>query len=625
MNDDRRGMVDISGWQVDGTSLAGRPFVGWDGEGITFPGDIAQSYVLFGASSSPEHRIISQSLSTVECLELLLSVEREIPDALHVGFGFGYDVNMILRDVPYDMLERLYGTGHVTWNGYRLHWLPGKWFNVKQGTTTLRVFEAFGFFQSSFLIACEKFLGEDDPLLVTIREGKQRRRSFTFDELDTVIIPYWETELQLFVRLMNTLRRDLVGAGFKLHSWHGPGAVANTVLKSRGVREHLQDTPELVNRAAQYAYAGGRFELFRCGHHPGKVWQYDINSAYPAAIAQLPSLADVEWEYTETFDADTFGVWYVEHTSSATPERMFNDPGPVFYRDPRGHVSFPPMVAGWYWTPEAELISDEVRHGWVARHEGLLPFSWVPEMYAQRAAWKHEGNSSERALKLALNSLYGKMAQRAGWKPGGKIPVWHQLEWAGWVTAATRRKIWDAIAENPDAVIAAETDAVFTTEPLHGLDLGSDLGQWSETTYDWLTYVQSGLWFGMLKGKIVEKYRGFDKGSLPHSRVLEHLADPSTTLYGDTTRFIGLGIALNTNAVWRSWITGPRSIRIGGGGKRAHLPATCHECQNEIPLTEQLHSLSIITSGGRSQPHSLPWNQIVPPALRTDDQIASWQ
>lgn len=616
-------MADLERVLHDETFAASRPFVGWDGEGVTFPTDNAQSYVLFGASSSNSHRRISRSLPTTECLDLLLEVEKEIPEAIHVGFGFGYDVNMILRDVPYDLLVRLYKSGHVSWDDYKLDWLPGKWFNVKRGKTTVRVFETFGFFQSSFLIACEKFLGRDDPLLVTIREGKARRRTFEFSELETVIVPYWETELELFVRLMNTLRRDLKGAGFKLHSWHGPGAVANTVLRSQGVQHHQSSSPELVVRASQFAYAGGRFELFRCGHHPGKVWQYDINSAYPTAIAELPSLNDVEWEYVETFEPGSFGVWYVQRISRSDPGRQLIEPGPLFYRDAHGHVSFPPITAGWYWTPEAELVADCVRWGWVARTNGERPFSWVPGMYDTRARWKRQGNSSERALKLALNSLYGKMAQRAGWSPGRAIPKWHQLEWAGWVTSATRRKIWDAIQLNPVAMIAAETDAVFCTEPLDGLDLGSGLGQWSETTYDWLTYIQSGLWFGSQDGELVEKYRGFDRGSIPHSRVMDTLAY-GVPLHGDTTRFIGLGIAMNTNLVWRSWVTGPRAVAIGGGGKRAHVLANCPECQTGVPLSESLHTLSVVTSGGRSHPHSLPWTDEPTTVLRSDDGLQRW-
>lgn len=600
--------------------------MGWDGEGITYPGDTQQSYVLFGASSDPRHRRIGRSLSTVSCLDLLLEVESELPTAIHMGFGFGYDVNMILRDVPYGSLERLYKSHHVTWNGYHLDWLPGKWFNVRKGKTTVRVFEAFGFFQSSFLIACEKFLGKDDPLLKRIADGKQQRKQFEWGELHSTIVPYWEAELEMFVRLMETLRNDLVGAGFKLHSWHGPGAVANTVLKSRGVDEHKSDPPPDVKEASRYAYAGGRFELFRCGHHPGKVWQYDINSAYPAATTQLPSFARGEWRYTETFDPTSdstrFGVWSVERVSHDADMRHAH---PCFYRDKQGNVSFPPITAGWYWTPEAELVADHVTGGWVFDHDGSLPFSWVEEMYEQRKIWKAEGNSSERALKLALNSLYGKMAQRAGWNERGQIPKWHQLEWAGYITSATRRKMWDAMQLAGSSLIAVETDAVFCTEPLPELDTGKALGQWSETVYDWMTYVQSGMWFGSLEGELVEKYRGFDRGSLPHDRVLRHLREPSTPLYGDTTRFVGLGIALHTNAVWRSWVTGPRRVQVGGGGKRAHIVANCDACRTGVSFADGLHELSVTTAGGRSHPHALPWvDDPIISMLRLEDELTAW-
>lgn len=589
-----------------------RRFVAWDGEGISYTPGQAQSYVLFGNSDG--QRICSTDLGTVECLELLLSAKR---DAIHIGFALGYDFNMILKDLPHRSLWRLYRTGEIRWSGYIIKRVPGKWLHVrkpKSGKPGVKLFDVFGYFQSSFVKACEEYLGKDNPELVRIREGKLRRKEFAYEELQTEIVPYWEAELRLMVRLMDALREDFTNAGIKISSWHGPGAVATSVFKSYGIQVHKAESRPEVLEASRYAYAGGRFELFQCGHYPHAVWEYDINSAYPAAIAELPNLSKGCWEHVGEFEPGSFGIWRINFQSGEGFRAQLYQPKPLFYRDKHGGVSFPSISNGWYWTPEAELVKDSVQDGWVLRHDESKPFGFVHDMYETRRQWKKEGNSAQRALKLALNSLYGKMAQRSGWKPGEAIPPWHQLEWAGFVTSSVRAKLWNAISINPQSVIAVETDAIFSTQKLN-LPIGEELGSWEATEFDWITYVQSGFYYAGQNGTTIEKYRGFDKGSVPHDAILSYMSELDSAfelhrvppMVGLTTRFIGMGLGLRTKAVWRSWQTEERRVMLGGGGKRLHHSRLCSACKQGKPFVGSLHPLMIGTVGGDSFPHNLPW------------------
>jgi hypothetical protein len=89
-----------------------REFIAWDGEGWTehradhvltesgkCVGGCVHHYFLFGASSGDSVR--AESLSTVECLNVMLTCASQNPSAIHVGYAFTYDVNMILKDVHY--------------------------------------------------------------------------------------------------------------------------------------------------------------------------------------------------------------------------------------------------------------------------------------------------------------------------------------------------------------------------------------------------------------------------------------------------------------------------------------------------------------------------------------------
>jgi len=131
-------------------------------------------------------------------------------------------------------------------------------------------------------------------------------------------------------------------------------------------------------------------------------------------------------------------------------------------------------------------------------------------MYRRRACLKAEGKPEQLALKLALNSLYGKLAQSKGANWNGKQwqkPTYHELLWAGYITAYTRSMIQQALRLAGDAAIAVETDAIFTTKPLD-LELGTDLGLWDCTTYDGIKYIQSGVSMTLTSGKWSYKTRG---------------------------------------------------------------------------------------------------------------------
>src|SRR5215831_361834 len=126
-----------------------RPFVGWDGEGynayaVSSDGtiEIEHRYMLFGASTGDY--ITGIDLDTADCLELILQTGEENPTAFNVGFAFEYDVNMILKNLPWRTLAILREQGHCRWKGpngkrYRIEHVPHKWFKVslKDGPSVL--------------------------------------------------------------------------------------------------------------------------------------------------------------------------------------------------------------------------------------------------------------------------------------------------------------------------------------------------------------------------------------------------------------------------------------------------------------------------------------------------------
>lgn len=568
-----------SKWETDASYLE-RAFCAIDGEGMTVNGRHLYTLLAYKDSDGNRDSISNPyGLSSAAIFELLLS--QKDTDAIKIIYGASYDFNMWLTDLPLEALKRLYSTGMTIWNGYRLNWLRGKSFRISHYPKgkAVTIYDVVSFFQCPFIKACDDYLGPDWKGRDVIVKNKAKRGEFTPSDTGE-IETYNDLELDVLIDLMNELRMRLNKVGLRPRRWDGPGAVAAALLSREDVKEKRGEIPADVAEAARYAYAGGRFEPVLYGSVTAKAYQYDINSAYPSAIRHLPDLSRGSW-HTDTRDEyKHFALYHIEYHGK------FSDiPGPLFRRDPNGTVCYPLNVTGWYWSPEYEAAKEYCAQGYGTMRvlerkyfqpwDDSRPFEFVERLYAKRRALKKAGDGAHVALKLGLNSLYGKTCQQVGWRRGPdgelRLPPFHSLEWAGYITSHCRAQILKAILCDPEAIVAIETDAVFSTRPLP-LTTGSNLGEWEETTYDKLTYVQSGFYFGDGEGGKA-KTRGVDRGNLSESDVLAIMFSDEPYVEVSLHRFVGLGIALIQGMNrWQQWEDLSKTMTLRPTGKRVHNP-----------------------------------------------------
>lgn len=598
----------------DATPYRERPFIALDGEGVTHPGDDVQSYVLFGASNGRrDHHIQDKALGTVQCLEFLISLERQYPDHIKVAFAFDYDVNMIARDFDTEKQRRLVENEWVRFEKYRVRWLRHKWLEVSHDGTYTKVYDLFTFFRYSFVKALTEYLGDDIELKM-IKAGKAERNVFGYDEIDTFIRPYMFAELHCMVKLADKLRALLAELDVYPRGWHGPGAIAGALLSSHAIRKHrpVRDHPT-VELASAFAYAGGRFEDRMFGLYEGPVYQYDVNSAYPHALTQCPEL-DNEFEVMTEGIPDDFSLCFYNYSF---PDARRDSLNPFPHRAPNGSIYYPAINSGVCWGIEyraAVTFPGNVQlKSWLRfADNGNRPFDFISELYAQRAYWKRVGNPVQLAAKLSMNSIYGKLAQRVGWdREKCEPPRWHQLRWAGYITASCRAAMLKLIAQAPDSIIAVETDGIYSTVPLQ-CDIGPGLGQYSVEEHDAILYMQSGVYFTRKNGVWQKgKTRGFSPHATDFETALRNVKT-LTPLTLSQTRFMGIPSAIGSEN-WRSWVTSDRFVGWGGDGKRIHLPDNCPGCQ----AGEDWHTTSFaIPHSPYSSPHRLPW-------LEDDDDTAN--
>jgi hypothetical protein len=269
--------------------------------------------------------------------------EKAIPHFMM--FGMSYDVAQMLSQMDLPTAHAIYKrknydddepiTAPEFWKGYALSYVKGKWLDIwrlknpdepylchhgipvedRNGRKTLlfsehiRIYEAFGYFQTSFAEVVDDMLKQGYATLEEkkrISRMKAARGQFAEHDIEA-IKEYTTTECRLLSLQMEMLRQAFFDIGLKLNSWHGPGAAATKMIENKGVHAHYGEHVSASNISPQqewatYTFFGARIETMMQGYlKSGSLYVYDIASAYPYALTRLPSLASFagEWKYVD--------------------------------------------------------------------------------------------------------------------------------------------------------------------------------------------------------------------------------------------------------------------------------------------------------------------------------------
>ncbi len=354
------------------------------------------------------------------------------------------------------------------------------------------------YFQAPFLTVIHPDNWADDkPCTLeeyeTIQIGKGNRDA-TVTGTDTTYYAdmqrYNTLENRVLARAMTILDKGFRSAGVKLNvsEYYGPGQAVQRWLdiqvKSGRWLSHKQIesvVPGWALEAFRDAYYGGRFEIAIHGHIPTPVTERDIVSAYPDAMRRLPCLcSSYGWSWGDVeppSDADIVLLYGRFHGSNS---RL----GGLPLRTKQGRILYPHHTAGWYLQSEVEaahtaglIDSWEVRR-WVAYKQQCDHEPPLTELATLFTLRQSVGKATPYgvALKLLLNSCYGKFAQSIG------TPKYANPVYASMITSHTRTLILDAIAKHPDkadAVAMIATDGIYFLSP-HPEPTGSKLGDWEQ-------------------------------------------------------------------------------------------------------------------------------------------------
>lgn len=537
-------------------------------------------------------------LSSLEILEWLTSLPKKFgpesgfPDGVNfVSFSFGYDATQILKDLPYPKVREItrgkkFGTKQeirspVLFDCYAIKYLKGKYLKIWRlrdrnnpykryydsegncekkldSAAYIDIQDAFGFYQESFvratgsLVAHGYITAEEHEI---IERNKAKRNDFAnlpFDEIKN----YCALELDALSKALTVLRDGFDKMDVRLSEWTGAGAAAGAFIRKHRMKEQHY-SPDIASNdltpqqfRAHHAFFGGRIELLKQGYAANhELHVYDIASAYPAGLADLPSMKDGTWEHSEGM-LDLTRL----HKYGGTDENMlsmflvrwqFPEIGadglqipfyPFPYRVKRkGQILFPKHGKAWLMRDEVLAGLDWIRQffpwqrlnkfviitGWSRFTPGNTekPWAMLPELYLKRLALKLVGDIAEKPIKLTTNSIYGKTAQSVGER--GKPPSCACPYYAAAITAHCRSRLLRAALKAPHAIVSFMTDGIVSTRELQGLGRvkpeGAEnivLGDWEHRRVAGGFFLMSGL-YALIdeNGKAKTKTRGFN----PHN------------------------------------------------------------------------------------------------------------
>jgi hypothetical protein len=455
----------------------------------------------------------------------------------------------------------------------------------------ITLFDTHPFYQQSFvkavsfLVKTGQAQQSDFDFMI---EMKKKRGRFSLEPLDQ-IKSYTALELRYLASAVTGLRDVLHGIKLDcapdmkpihISNWYGPGAVASAILNNLNIIEDhygeevraLDPPPQQI--AAHHAFSAGNIQLMQVGHAPElELNSFDIASAYPHAITQLPSLKGGRWSHIEqgirykslgqlktVIEASSkVSMFYLDYEfplydrfDGDAWKRVYIPWYPLFFRSRTGAIFYPRRGQGWYmrddalaairwlerfvpagkWRDDGTPITKRwenkdtrfvVKEAWIfqARDASEKPFAFLTEVYRQRMQYKRAEpyDAREKYYKLPPNSLYGKMAQRVGGtetEEGRKPPSTANPYYAAAITADCRRRLVEAGLLDPYAVVAFMTDGIVTTRQLVGLPNvvneggESNLGDWEYARVEGGTFLHAGVYSMRKAGKELTKTRGVD-------------------------------------------------------------------------------------------------------------------
>jgi hypothetical protein len=365
--------------------------------------------------------------------------------------------------------------------------------------------------------------------------GKQARKTGFEGATMAQVEAYSEAECVALAktgRLLINAVRDAGKIVIEPAQLFGSGSLAAAAYKTYGapIRKEtavseLQVSDALtVEQLADMTYFGGLIEPPVLGLLDQPVTEVDIASAYPSQMIHLPCMREehgmwIRKRHAKIRDIPAGMLGHVKVRWSVLGHGTQMPPFVVRRKD--GRVAQPLTGVAWVTLTEYQTALAQFGHGMITALDAVYwqqtclcgnPLAFLSDLYDARRELKKqmdewepdsdewgELNCRQLAVKLVINSAYGKLAQR---RPLGRYT---NLHWSAHITGATRaqlrRECWEREAQG-GTVVYVHTDSVKSIggAPVDG---GHTLGAWelSPKAINKFIIAQPGLAISIESGK----------------------------------------------------------------------------------------------------------------------------
>jgi hypothetical protein len=538
--------------------LVYKPVCAIDGEGITIG---ARHYYIELNAVWPTGRKILKGpdLSAYEIFNFLF----ELPEGHnYVVYGASYDFNMWAYHLGQKHWINLVTTNETVWGGYKIKWIDRKYFHIIRLSTgrSRKVYDVVAWYQKPFVSTLETWSIGTPEDWALIRRMKKLRGDFVNVDPEEIERYCW-LECELLVKLVDSLLKAIQETPYRIRGLYGPGVLAEAIFMHHKIKQYMGPYNEEI---ALQAYYGGRFDTAFFGWFEN-LHGYDIRSAYPDQIRNLPCLKHAIWVACKDPFKYPHGMYRVKWDVGID---CLYPPFP--YRDSTGCIWYLYAGQGWYHADEVraaiEVFGKQVKvlEGTALdQHCTHQPFYFIEELYNWRLKIAKENYAKGQVVKLGLNSMYGKLVQSVGSKKS--LPPFQNFFWGGAITAGTRAKILRVIARNMTDIISIATDGLISLAQLQVV-IGKQLGEWEYSELAQHVQLSNGVYHSIdREGIVKERARGIGHGEIDWQEI--ETIYRAHGIYGDYSyerkdHFVTIREALHLNQVNNActWVTESRKL-----------------------------------------------------------------
>ena len=443
---------------------------------------------------------------------------RKYENAWNFFYNLTYDAEVILKLLGTELNEYKNSRKLIFYyKEYKFTYIPEKCLRIRKKKHSVVFFDIAQFFSKKGLLkAYEENIG---LIPDSYKEMKTKRGqlSKTFYRKNTSKVRQYCIQDCKFTKELSEYFIKLFYDMFAFYPrrWVSSGYLAEKVLINNGIEfPQVKDIPQQVCDFAWSSYFGGRFEMLQRGFI-GTAHVYDINSAYPYAITQLPDLLNGDWYRTDERILDKAKVGFFKIQVDVDDLKQVC---PFPFRK-KNRILYPSGEFITYCTlQELIAVGNDVQYSIIDSYQFIprgkkLPFrKFINSLYQKRLELKKQNNPMQLPIKIIINSIYGKTGQTSH-----RIGSLFNPVIFAFITGYSRAMLYQFMKKHKleNDIVAFATDSICTTKKIN---VNSEkIGEFSmDATGNDCYFLQNG--FYRINGSW--KQRGIGKLG---SKEIEHL------------------------------------------------------------------------------------------------------